>query len=942
MSLTYVFIDLETTGLDPRRDAILEIAAIVWRDGQVVEAFSSLVNPNRPVPAEITQLTGITEEMAAAAPALFSLRSQWRALLGQHVLVGHNVDFDLGFLQEENLAYGNHRLDTLTLASILWPRAGRYSLASLAHYLQLPTGRRHRALDDARQTLALYQALQARAAQLPLEHLEELVAAADQIGWPEGLFFREVWQAQARLAFVADQPRADRTGRLFRPTPPAGRTLEPPDEEASPQLLDEELIAGLLRPGSNLSRAFPNYEYRPQQEAMTRAVIAAFNRQEHLLVEAGTGTGKSLAYLLPAAFWATLNERRVIVSTNTINLQDQLIGKDIPALQKLLPFDLRVAVRKGRGNYLCTRRFQQLRHRGPKSADEMALFARLLVWLTQTETGDISEVSLRTPGERLAWYRLNAETTDCQKQECATEYCPLHLARRRAETAHIVIVNHALLLADAANANQVLPPFRDLILDEAHHLEAAVTDGLSFSADKRFLETVLEEVNKPRAGLVGVLEAQLERLPAGVAQDMLTIITRLRQDADLATVRIAEFFETVQFFVRDYTRAPGEFAQEVRLTPAVRSQPDFDEVILSWDNLNKPLARLAKGLEMLALGLGVVQRDGHEIADGEELQTTLSSYALELTRVRQYLDQIVAQPTSEMIYWVEVWRDRLVLHAAPLHVGPLVEQHLLHRLDAIIMTSATLRTAPPGRQEAANFDYLRTRLQAQEMRELAVGSPFDYQKNTLLYLCTDIPEPNQPGYQRYVEQAIVDVARVLGGRTLALFTAYRQLRETAEGIQGALLQDDILVLAQGDGDSRQDLLAQFAAPDSRRVLLGAKSFWEGVDVPGEPLTAVIIVKLPFDVPSDPIFAARSETFDNAFYEYAIPEAVLRFRQGFGRLIRRHTDEGIVVVLDRRVISRRYGELFLQALPPCTVLRQRAGRLSEIITRWQNRDRNAAA
>jgi DNA polymerase-3 subunit epsilon/ATP-dependent DNA helicase DinG len=298
----------------------------------------------------------------------------------------------------------------------------------------------------------------------------------------------------------------------------------------------------------------------------------------------------------------------------------------------------------------------------------------------------------------------------------------------------------------------------------------------------------------------------------------------------------------------------------------------------------------------------------------------------------------VAQPNAEMIYWAEQYKDNISLHAAPLHVGPLVDKHIFQSKETVVLTSATLRTAGYGGTEST-FNYLRERLHAHEADELAVGSPFDYKNSTLLYLVTDIPEPNQPGYQRTLEQAIIDTAVTLGGRTLVLFTANNHLNQTAAAIDSQLARHNITTLAQGSGASRQQLLEQFRREGGRNVLLGTRSFWEGVDVPGPALTALLIAKLPFDVPTDPIFAARSETYENPFFEYSIPEAVLRFRQGFGRLIRRGSDEGIVICLDKRLLTKRYGELFLEALPACTVVRQRADRIEELVGRWMARDRS---
>ncbi len=936
---TYVAIDVETTGFDPDRDAITEVAAIAFQGNDIVDEFSSLANPNQDIPAHITQLTGITQAMVDDAPTMYALRSKLRPILADHVLIGHNVDFDLGFLNAERLGIGNHRLDTITLASILFPEAGRFSLDSLARYLELPDaaeGQNHRAYDDALQTVELFLALREKALTIDMPFLEEIVATGGRMGWPETLFFEDVLAEKAKTAFT-DSKRQRRVSRLFHPDKLTGKTLIP---EETPKPLDGELVAGMINPGGNFERAFAGFEYRPQQVEMLTAVTNAFNSGDHVLVEAGTGTGKSVAYLLPAVFWAHENGRRVVISTNTINLQDQLIHKDVPELQKTLPFEIRASVRKGRSNYICTRLFQKMRHDGPSSADEMTLFARLLLWLPHTKTGDVAEVALRTPGERQAWARINGENATCTNNTCAQEGCPRHYAMRRAEQAHIVIVNHALLLSDAANNGHILPEFTDLIIDEAHHMEAAVTSSLGFRADKRFLEAILDEIIKTRSGLIANAESRLRAgLPPEMFNQIDQLIHTLRRDAQTAVMELEEFFTTLHYFLKeqDHIRARSQYTQQIRLVTAVRSQPGYDEVEIGWDNLSKILRLIAKNYEKLASGLKEIV-DGHDIEDGEELAMEIAASARSLNETRENLDGIIFDPQDDMIYWVEVWKDRLSLHAAPLHIGPLVEEHIFEAKETVILTSATMRTANPAARGEATFDYIKERLNAQDTDELAVGSPFDYKNATLLYLVTDIPEPNQPGYQRYLEEAIIDVAKALGGRTLVLFTAYSHLTQTTRAVEGPLGAAGITVLAQTQGASRQQLLAQFKQEGSKSVLLGTRSFWEGVDVPGDALQAVIIAKIPFDVPSDPIFAARSETYDNSFYEYSIPEAALRFRQGFGRLIRRQSDEGVVAILDKRVLSKRYGMMFLDALPECTVLRQRNGRLGELTLRWLNRDK----
>jgi ATP-dependent DNA helicase DinG len=930
--IIYSAIDLETTGLNPDSDEIIEVGIVTFQNGSVTDKWSSLVNPGRSLPEFITSLTGITQEMVDGAPSIQTLRSRINNLLSNNTLVGHNIGFDLGFLQTHSLALANQRLDTLTLASVLLPNAGRYGLASLATVLELPSAQgaqAHRALNDALRTTDLFHLLQEKAQQLDFSILEEIVRAGKYAGWHEARFFEEVLRIMGRSAFG----RGRRPSRLFLAPKLSGHQLEPADK---PESIDQEVVASMLRPGGAFSRSFDGFEYRPQQIEMLDAVMVAFNEGQHLLVEAGTGTGKSLGYLLPAVFWANKNERRVVVSTNTINLQDQLLDKDLPELQQILPFEIRAAVLKGKRNYLCTRLFQQLRHSGPGNLDEMVLYARILIWLPHSKAGDVAEISLRTPGERMAWARLNAENDACTADKCAVEGCPLHTARRRAEQAHILVVNHALLLADVASENRVLPEYVDLIVDEAHHLEDAVTNGLSFQADKRFLESILDEVNNPRSGLLADFQRRMANaLPPELIAVVEGNVSRLRASSHRASIRLEEFFNLVAYFVDTNESGSGRYAQQIRLTAGVRNQPEFEAMVDGWDDLGKLLQITSDGVTKVAGGLAD-SAEAYDIEDSDDLWLSLTSLTRRLVETSNQLEALLADPSDNMIYWIERFRKRLSLHAAPLNVGPLVEEHIFNSKEAVILTSATLRTSGSGWSQESTFDHLRERLHAQHADELAVGSPFDFKTSTLVYLPTDIPEPNQPGNQRYVEKAIKDVGIALKGRTLALFTSYSQLAQTTEAIEPALSRAGIQLLAQTQGASRQQLLAQFKSGQNPSVLLGTRSFWEGVDVPGDALQAVIIVKFPFDVPSDPIFAARSETYESPFFEYSIPETVLRFRQGFGRLIRRQDDKGVVVVLDKRILTKRYGQAFLNALPECTVLRQRMDRLGELSARWINK------
>jgi ATP-dependent DNA helicase DinG len=949
MNRTCVALDLETTGLDAERDTILEVGAVRFRllaegnaiQAQVLDTWSTLVNPGRPIPLQIQQLTGITHEQVIGAPRFSQVIQPLRRFLGDQPVVGHNVRFDLGFLRSHNLPLSNPALDTFELAGILMPHAARYSLALLGEALGLPNLSAHRALDDALAVKDLLVALVEHASQLPKAILQEInrLAQHARLDWPLGELFRDVERSQARTAFrgaIGQQLAAqldakeEALGPLFA-TEQEGEELV---RAASPRAVDVDELAAMLEEGGLFARHFPGFEHRPQQVDMLRAVAAALNQQQHLMVEAGTGTGKSIAYLLPAVTFAHLNGERVVVSTNTINLQDQLFWKDVPDLQKLLPFEFRAAVLKGRSNYLCQRRLEGLRKAGIGSTDEMRMMAKVLVWLPSTQTGERDELFMPDPTEQALWTKISAESDTCTLDRCRFRErgrCFFYRARRAAERAHLVIVNHALLLSDVATDNRVLPDYRYLIVDEAHHLEDSVTRQLSFQADQRTVERLLNELARPvgvrrYAGYLGDVLARCRGVvPAEEWAVLESHVQGLQRQIEAALTNVYALFTVLTGFLREHGSQRGEYDQRLRLTSGLRVQPAWSEVEMTWDNLSSQLYRIADDLERLCTGLG--ELSNYDIPDLEGMVQDGAGYLNRLREMRAQINACLAEPSPSAIYWASISTqdEQVTLHAAPLHVGSLVEQHLFYAKESVILTSATLAT--DGR-----FDFMRERLHAWEADELAVGSPFDYQSSTLLYLPTDIPEPNQPNYQKTVEEALVALCRATEGRALVLFTSYYQLRNTSRAITPPLADAEIVVYQQGAGVSRAQLLENFRTTP-RAVLLGTRSFWEGIDVVGPALSVLVIARLPFSVPDDPIFAARAETFDEPFGQYAVPETILRFRQGFGRLIRTKTDRGVVVVLDKRVLTKAYGPMFLNSLPECTTVRAPLARLPDAAKRW---------
>ena len=926
-----VALDIETTGLDPQKDAIIEIGAVRFNDSRIEDEWSSLINPGRKIPPFITQLTGINDHMVLEAPPIQRVLPELRHFVGDLSILGHNVGFDLSFLRNYGLFRANENQDTYEIASVLLPAAGRYNLGALGQLLNIPLPASHRALDDARVTCAVYRSLYEIGLELPLQLLAEIVRLGEGIDWSGYPVFYDILRTRSRETISGRQVRQGYSGPIFNGYISGDSpTLSPNSQQVS---LDPDEVASALELGGIFSRYFPNYEYRPQQIEMLRSVTQALSENRHLLVEAGTGTGKSMAYLLPAALWAIKNGHRVVISTNTINLQDQLINKDIPDLRSAMGMNLSAAVMKGRSNYLCPRRLENMRRRGPDNADEMRVLSKVLVWLLTTVSGDRNEINLNGSIERDIWMHLSADDEGCTTENCIKRggICPFYRARQAALSAHILVVNHALLLADVATGNRVLPEYNYVIIDEGHHLEEATTNALSFRITQSMIDRSIRELGGPKSGALGKIMGLLE---TNVRPSDLAVFNHLiQQITDLAfhfQTTSQLFFQSIDQFLLEQREGGeiGMYAHQERILPATRTQPAWADVEAAWEECETSFRPLIDLLSNLIQALGDIRENFPEEED--DVVTNLSNLYRRLVEIQINMDGMVFEPRSDAIYWFEISPNgkQMSLNAAPLHIGPLMQKYLWHEKSSVILTSATLTAA-------GEFSYLKGRLNADEAYELAVGSPFDYESSVLLFVANDIPEPSdRAGHQRAIEQGILKLCLATGGRALVLFTSYDQLKRTSRSISTLLSRKGIRVYEQGEGASANTLLESFRT-DEHAVLFGTKAFWEGVDVPGEALSVLIIVKLPFDVPSDPIVAARSETFDDPFSEYSLPEAILRFRQGFGRLIRTQSDRGVVAIFDRRIMTKRYGRLFTDSLPTCTTRIGPVSELPQLAVKWLN-------
>ena len=564
------------------------------------------------------------------------------------------------------------------------------------------------------------------------------------------------------------------------------------------------------------------------------------------------------------------------------------------------------------------------------------MLVRILVWLPSTRTGDREELNLN-PGETVVWNRVSAQADNCLASDCSflqKGTCFLARVRRAAEGSHVVIVNHALLLSDLASEGHLLPPYDHLIIDEAHHLEDQATQQFGFEIGILQLQDQFDRLADPNRpiGLARELAAtfRTKGRPAALRTKAAELATTLTEIVDRARTRSVVFFGQLDHVLRAVRdQKAGESDQRVRLTDDVRRNRAWRDVELAWENLRLDLEGIQGSLESAGQ---LVDQGGDAVVAEADLAQAISSHHQMIGQIRDRLSQAIVNPDPSFVYWLaaEGRAGLIQVAAAPLEVAEILDRELFTTKESVILTSATLATD-------SGFGYLRDRLGLHEAREIQVGSPFNYAESTLLYVPTDIPEPGKPGYQRAVDQAIAELCLATGGRALVLLTSHSALRQTHAGIQRRLEQAGILVLGQAVDGSRRQVLHQFRKTE-RAVLLGTASFWEGVDIPGDALSVLVIAKLPFAVPSDPVFAARSELYSNPFEEYALPQAILKFRQGFGRLIRTRTDRGVVAVLDQRILTRRYGSLLLSALPACQEVHGPASALPAAARRFLHESR----
>lgn len=913
---TVIALDIETTDISPWRGEIIEIAAIKYRQGQVVDIWHSLIKPSKKIPPIVRSITGLNDEDVADAPKLEAVRREIINFIDDFPLVGHNVGFDVAFLRQAGIELKNNPVyDTWKLATIVYQGARSYSLEALTARLNLEHHEKHRAEHDAIAGMKLF-----------LHLVDKLRAIAPAVRRQiEVLIERTNWPLREVLLEV------DRLGSVTKKT--TRHCVAEPKSRADEAAVDfsTKSLTSLLEKNGQVHRIIPSYEYRPAQVAMMRYVAAAFEQERWLLVEAPPGVGKSMAYLLPAVMFAKAKKKKVVISTYTLSLQSQLLDKDLPLIRRIFPWSFKAVVLKGRQQYICRRLVEQWQKRAALTDDEITTLVKILVWLDRTETGEISEIAL-TREDRPIIQRLVSDYHSCVGRSCPHYLkCYVNVARQNAAGADIIIANHALLLREPKFESEPVLDAAHLIIDEAHELEGAATDAYSQRLTRQMIDTWLQALTMPRkkGGL-------LDYFPLKKQPQLQVTVRNLREQTKQLDEDLSLFWGLVGIFVRRYQENNQYQKYEVSLTENLREEREWKQVETAAQTLSQKMGKFLDKLRDIA---DLAERAGGKKTARSNAATDWLREAKGLVQEGKNLARLVAEifitPQEAQIYWITIRRDTdFVANAAPRRVSELLQRELYADKKTIIMTSATLSTAQSDDSGTmiASFDYFKDRLGLKDFKFERVASEFDYKRQALIYLPQDLVSPQSPKYVAQLSKTIVQVASKLGGKTMVLFTSYFGIKAVYEDIAETLKKDKIEVLAQGVTGGKMKLLQQFQQ-SPRGVLLGTATFWQGVDLPGEKLSCLIMAKLPFDVPTEPVFKARQSQYENGFMHYAVPLAILRFRQGFGRLIRTKTDRGVMVIMDSRVEKSNFGLLFLRSLPECEVQYGQLNDVAEVTANW---------
>lgn len=887
---SFTAVDIETTGLEKEAE-IIEIGLAHYENGKCIKTWQKLIKPIHPIKHDITLLTGITNNMLIHEPEWEDITKEFLEEIDGKILLAHNKSFDKSHL-EYHLGFEliNTWLDTYDLAKILLPHNTSYKLQVLAQVLGISDNNHHRALNDALVCGEVYLKLLDKGQNNSPFVLAELAS-----------YLKNTEATLSNLLDALSTESASDDSPLFD-------YIESFEENAEDSpLISFKNSTEFFKKDGLLSQSLPSFEYRSEQVQMQETIMTAFLEKKHAIIEAGTGTGKSFSYLVPSLLYAFENEQKVIVSTNTMTLQEQLFKNDLPFLKETLDYPFKVTISKGRNNYLCNRRFNDLLKDSSLSKDEKLFLSGLMLWQENTHFGDKEELNLNNL-EKQFWNRVASTTDTCINKACPYFMdCYFFNNRRKAQDSQLIIVNHALLLQHIKTNHAILPEAHQVIVDEAHHLEDETIKQFTTTIE---LEKLRKQVNTliKKRGLLEKIKKQIELNETSKEdkENLFDLLTNLEafglstQDLALDVITLANLIPLLAN------------NGEVRLTQKYRESDWWKELKEKLTVFKSYLHSFNKKLKQLLVHLED-NPDYDTIYREIDYIFTLSQTDLEA------LETFLSGENENLVYWMSAqtntWGNNLFLYLAYIDVAPIMREKLFEHYDSVILTSATLNTSN-------GLDYIAQNylLEKNDYVSFICLSPFDYEKQSLVATLTHRPDyskVNELTYSKHVAEDLETLIPSVNGGILILFTSYAMMNRVAYSLKESKALKEYTILVHGQDGNRTSMI-EVLKSSPNVIVLGAASFWEGIDVTGDSLKAVIITKLPFSPPTMPIESARAEFLEkngkSAFNHLSLPKAILRFRQGIGRLIRSKSDKGVIIILDNRITRKAYGKAFLKALP----------------------------
>ena len=933
----FIALDIETTGFDFEQDEIIEIGACKYKNGKLVDSFSYFIKPKTKVPTYIKQLTHITDKQLQNGLGLAEALTKLKGYVDGYHLICHNTAFDIGFINkklemEAMQPLENPYFDTLELSRIYLPFTSNHKLGTIAEYFKVELNNAHRAIYDAEATAGIFLNLMKYIEKyIPMKlnyRLSEVAKLAD-LSTDLTYLLEKIINHQKKSVLLSKKEK-----KLSEPK--TNFINHKPAKSKNYQ------VEAIFQESGNLQKNFANYEIRKGQIDMAQACLEALESSEYLLVEAGTGVGKSLAYLIPAIIYTEKNDEKVIVATKTKNLQEQLFFKDIPTVKKCLEVPFKAVLLKGRGNYICEKRWQEylMSLDNIYSAYEAREFLKLIVWKEFTKTGDISENSSFNPRvNSILWKKLVAERYFCSGRKCPYHNkCFLMNIRKKAEDANLVIINHHLMLADMVSENSVLGKYNNIVIDEAHNLPHMAPKELGLSLRytdfTTFFNMLYSKKHKFQSGILAKLKA--DNVKSGISklkkEHLKSVSENIISFLEDNENKFAEFFKAID----DEVEEKGDYGK-LRVKD-IEDFPFITELLAdmmeTWQELSKKFVAL---LEIFS----DIKHDNFPSYD--DYEEKLEGITQQIYEKYDSLKSFYNPTMEDHAVWLSNFRTTNknfpagIISSAPLNIDKKFNELLYQNTDTIIWTSATIAIRD-------KFKYFADRmglslLEKGFVRELVVESPFNYKKQSKVIIASMLPSPKDRYFSSQSIKMLKNVIDIVQKGTMVLFTSYKELNKAYKALSEELYQKDILLLAQGKGMSRSAMIKEFKKTE-KAVLLGTSSFWEGVDIPGESLSMLILQKIPFLVPSEPITESYLEKLKtegkNSFMHYMLPNALLRYKQGFGRLIRHKTDRGLVLVLDNRVVKKRYGHYFKDIVPSQTVAPIKPIEILDFVGQWFKR------